>query len=95
VITFIWFLVASIKVLHRNYLHGPTELKKLNTLLLSYFVAKAFFFFTIFGSLYSDMAGFTGLIGLSLALNNGVREPATEPVEAPVLSRLKLITITR
>lgn len=94
-ITFLWFLWACFKVFYQHYKFGPPEIKHLNTLLLSYFVAKVIFFFTIFGSLYSDMPTFTGLIGLSIAMNGGVLVRAEKPAETPEFNRLKLITIMR
>jgi hypothetical protein len=50
----------------------------------------------VFGSFHSDFAPFAGLLGLSIALNNGIRKPASV-VESPkkalhgALSRPRLI----
>ena len=95
VIAFLWFVKAGIQALYQNYLHGLPHLKTVNTFFLSYFVAKVIFFFLVFGSLYSDMMWFTGVLGLSVALNNGVGSPAVEPVPENQLNRLKLISLTR
>jgi hypothetical protein len=88
---FLWFLIAGFKVLYSNYKYGSPLLWRYNAFLLSFFVARVVFFFTIFGSLYSDMAYFTGLLGLSVSLNGGVaKKPApvvateTEPEAVPV-----------
>jgi len=35
---------------------------------------KAIFFFAIFGSFYSELMTFTGLVGLSVSLNGGVAQ---------------------
>jgi hypothetical protein len=79
---FLWFLVAAFRVLYANYRYGNPLLSRYNTFLLSFFLARVVFFLTIFGSLYSDMAYFTGLLGLSVSLNGGVaKKPA--PVVAP------------
>jgi O-Antigen ligase len=76
----LWFLAAAGKVLYRNYAYGDANLKNINTFLFSYFVAKVIFFFGVFGSLFSDFASFTGLVGLSVCLNGGVAERVLAPV---------------
>jgi O-antigen ligase len=93
-LAFLAFLYGSIKVLYKNYLHGPPELKKINTLLLTAFISKTIFFWGAFGSLYSDLTGFTALIGLSVALNGGVCVPALAPVFKPVFKRFRLVNAT-
>jgi hypothetical protein len=92
---FIWFLLASLRVFYRNYKFGDPSLKRINTFLFIYFLVKAFNFFVIFGSLYSDMLVFTGAVGLSIALNGGVCEPVLEPVTRPVLNRFRLAGVAR
>jgi hypothetical protein len=47
-----------------------------NTLLLAAFTARTIFFVVVYGSLETDMAGFVGLLGLSVALNGAVAAPA-------------------
>jgi hypothetical protein len=84
VIGFVWFLIASIKALHRNYKYGDEDLKKVNAFLLASFVAKALFFLTIFGDLRADYPIFLGFVGMSLCLNHGICLPALAPVQAPV-----------
>jgi len=92
-IAFLWFLVASIQVLWANYKYGDPELKKANTFLLSYFVAKTLVFFAIFGGFYTDLVGFVGLVGFSISLNKGVskRAPAVRPQPVPVRLRPPLV----
>ena len=68
-IAFVWFLVAGLRVLHRNWKLGDPALRTVNALLLAAFAARVVFFFFIFGSLHSDMVVFAGLLGLSVALN--------------------------
>src|ERR1051325_6159869 len=75
VIGFLWFLAASYGVLKKNYLYGNPAYTKLNRFLLAYFITKAIIFFAIFGNLYSDLAGFVGIVGLSISLNAGVARP--------------------
>jgi hypothetical protein len=71
-IGFLWFLAASGMALYRNYRYGIPAYSKLNRFLLAYFIMKTIFFFFVFGSLYSDLAMYTGIIGLSISLNGGV-----------------------
>lgn len=79
VFAFLWLLFAGAKVLYRNYKYGSSEYRVLNTFLFAYYMARGIFFMTVFGSLYSDLALFTGLIGLSVSLNGGVAQPETAP----------------
>ena len=71
-IGWVWFLIASVRALYRNYLYGEDYLKKINTFLLAYFVARIVFFFFVFGDLRTDFPIFTGIVGLALALNGGI-----------------------
>jgi len=73
VLAFLWFVIASIRVLYRNYRYGAQELQKINTFLFSYFIAKLVFFLTIFGAIHLDLLTFVGIVGLSISLNGGVR----------------------
>jgi hypothetical protein len=76
VVAFGWFLVAGLRVMHRNWKFGSPELRRVNTLLLAAFTARTIFFVGVYGSLETDMAGFVGLLGLSVALNGAVAAPA-------------------
>ena len=69
VVAFVWFLVAGLRVLHRNWKFGNPALRRVNALLLAMFAARMIWFFVFFGSLHSDIAVFAGLLGLSVALN--------------------------
>jgi O-antigen ligase len=80
-VAFVWCLAASLAVLIRNYRHGDAAQKRFNSFLLALFVIKTFFFFVIYGSFQNDLAVFTGIVGLSCALNGGVRRPATAPAK--------------
>jgi hypothetical protein len=71
-IGFLWFIVASLRVLRQNYHYGNPHLHRVNTFLYGFFIAKTIFFFAVFGSLYSDLTLFTGIIGLSISINGGV-----------------------
>lgn len=81
VIAFLWFLAASFKVLWRNYKYGDSDARRINIFLLSYFTAKTFLYFFVFGGFYSDMMQFAGIVGFSVALNGGVAKPV--PVTRP------------
>jgi len=72
VVAFLWFLAASGKALYRNYRYGNPAYSKLNRFLWAYFLTKTIFFFFVFGSLYSDLAMYAGLVGLSISLNGGI-----------------------
>jgi O-antigen ligase len=80
-VAFVWFLAAGLRVLHRNWKFGTPALRHVNTLLLAGFAAQVVFFFVFFGALESDMAGFVGTLGLSVALNGpgASLAPAEEP----------------
>ncbi len=79
VIGFLWLIWSGIKMLHRNYLYGDPEYRRINTFLLASFIGKFIFFLFIFGSFEGDMFAFTGILGLSVALNGGVRSPVQTP----------------
>ena len=82
---FIWFLVASLKVLYRNYKFGDHDLLLFNRFFLAQFIVKIIIFVFVFGSFYGDLIYFVGIVGMSIALNHGVARPV--PVERPVFKR--------
>ena len=86
---FIWFIAAGWRVLLRNYRFGHPAFQRLNTFLFAFFVMKTIFFFLVFGSLYSDLAFFTGLIGLSVSINGGVAQPFLVPRPRAILPPLR------
>ena len=79
-LAFVWFCVAAFRLLVRNYRHGDPALKKLNTFLLTYFVGRLFFYSVFYGQFDLDLMVFTGVVGLSIAINRGAREGAVKPV---------------
>ena len=89
-IGFIWLMVAGIRVVYLNYQFGDPAYHNINTFLFAYFVVKVFFFFTVFGSFYSDLAMFLGLLGLSISLNGGVAKPVVVPQPKLIFNRFKL-----
>jgi hypothetical protein len=68
-IAFVWFLFAGLRVLNRNWKFGSPALQNVNALLLATFAARAVFFFAFYGCFQLDLAAFTGLLGLGIALN--------------------------
>jgi hypothetical protein len=86
VIGFVWLIAAGWRVLYRNYKFGHPDLLRINRFLFAFFVMKTVFFLAVFGSFYSDLVMFTGLIGLSIAINAGVAKPfriSTQMAKAP------------
>jgi hypothetical protein len=94
-IGFLWLLGAGLRVLLNNFRHGDPELRRVNTFLLSYFAARTIFFFFVFGSFYSELMVFTGLLGLSVSINGGMRGPAAVPAANTVFNQFKLARATR
>ncbi len=74
IIGFFWFAIKSFRVIYFNYSHSPPELKKINTLILSYFATSLLFYCTLYGQFHLDFVTFTSLLGFSLALNRSARE---------------------
>ena len=72
VLAFLAFLVAVGRAVYCNYRYGTPELKLINTLLLSYFLARTTSFLFIFGAFDTDLIVFCALAGLSVSLNGGV-----------------------
>jgi hypothetical protein len=83
-LVFLWFVFASVRAMYLNHKYGAPELAVINRFLFAYYLARMIFFFAVFGSLYSDLAMFTGLLGLSISLNKGIakRAPETAPEAA-------------
>lgn len=93
VLAFVAFLFGGGRALWKNYRYGDPAIQNINTFLLSLFIARVFFYCFIFGAFYIDIAVFAGIIGLSVAMNNGVAEakstaPATAPAPVPRPVRL-------
>jgi len=77
VIAFGWFLIASNWVMYRNFRYGDPSLQTLNTFLFTTYIIATMDFLFLFGSLADGMAGFAGVLGLSVCINRGVcRIPA-------------------
>lgn len=72
VIAFIWFLIASNRVVYLNYRYGDLALHTVNTFLFTTYIFATFAFIFIVGDLSSGIAGFTAVLGLSVCINRGV-----------------------
>ena len=82
VIGFLWFAIASLRVLWLNYKNSEPAMKTVNTFLLAYFFSKFVFYCTVYGAFYVDMLVFTSTVALSITVNRGVlRVPQVAPVE--------------
>lgn len=85
-LAFLIFIAAALRTLYQNYRYGDEQLRTYNRFLFYYFLARVIFFLTAFGDFSGDFYSFTGTVGLSVALNKGVRrKPA--PVTRPVVFR--------
>jgi len=86
VLLVVGFWIASIRLLWQYYARGRPELRLINTLLLSCFLARVVFFLFLFGDMAADLPLFCGLVGLGVALNRAPacdEEPEPEPEPAP------------
>lgn len=90
VIGFIWLMIAGGWALHRNYKYGDPELRTVNTLLLAAFLTNVFSFIVIFGGFSGEMQTLSGFLGLSVALNGGIRRPAPAPAAKNVEPKIQL-----
>ena len=83
VLTVLWFLGAGLWVMYQNAKYAPPELFLANSFLMVLFFWEAANFVSCVAGLQisSELASFSGYLGLSIALNNGVCRPAGEPVK--------------
>lgn len=90
-LAFVVFLGAAIRGLYRNYRYGREELRTINRFMFAFFCARVIFFFVAFGGLSGELYVLTGLIGLSVALNNGIcRKPEFVPKPVRFRGNLEL-----
>lgn len=85
-LTFAWFGGAALWVLIQNHRWGEDGLSRINRFLLASFLVRFVYFFTFYGSFVRDLAIFCGFVGMSLAINHGVRS-ATAPLSPPPAPR--------
>lgn len=82
-LAFVAFTLAGFWVLYNNYRHGDPALRGINTFLVSYFVARYVFFWSVFGAVSTDLPMFAGTIALSISLNGGMRKASDQMEPAP------------
>jgi hypothetical protein len=75
VIVFLWFMVASLRVMYCNFRYGDPSLQTINTLLWAYLLFQFGSFVFLGGAFADNMMRFIGPLGLSIAINGGVRRP--------------------
>jgi len=81
-LAFVWLLGAGIKVLYRNYRYGDPALRNINAFFLAYFITQIIFYFGVFGAFNSQLCVFTGLLGMSVSINGGVRKRGQVPARS-------------
>jgi hypothetical protein len=88
-IGFLWFTGASLWVMYRNYRYSDPALATVNIFLFTTYVVTMLSFYFIVGGLANGTAAFTGLLGMSVAINRGVRKrpPPAKPVNIPFKRR--------
>ena len=81
---FLWFCWESLKVLLANYRYGENSLRTVNCFLLAHFVARLVFYLIFYGQFDQDLMIFTGIIGLSVSLNGGMKLQRQDESAIPV-----------
>jgi len=81
-LAFLWLLGAGIRVLYRNYRYGDPALQRINGFFLAFFIAQIIFYLGVFGALNYQLCAFTGLLGMSVSINGGVRKPGQVPARS-------------
>jgi len=83
VMAVVWFFFAGLKVLYNNARYGRPDLQLTNAFLLMLFAWEVLNYLSCFGGMQIslELATFVGFLGLSIALNNGVCQPADQVVE--------------
>jgi hypothetical protein len=72
VIAWLAYWAGGFFVVWRNYRFGDPALRQLNLFLFAMFISKCLGFLFIFGAIVDDVGGFAAIIGLSVAINQGV-----------------------
>ena len=86
-IAFVWFIAAGTWAVYRNYRYGDPSLQVLNTFLLASFLEQTLFFLLIYGDFSKGMLIFSGILGLSVAFNGGVRRRVRAVQPSPETQR--------
>jgi hypothetical protein len=72
-IGFLWILYGGYRVLSMNLRYGDPRLRRINTVLLAFYISYCISFIFIFGALQSQLPTFLGACGMSVSLNGGVK----------------------
>lgn len=82
VVTMLWFIIAGGTVVYHNAKRGPPELFTVNSVLMVLYVWEAMNFCSCVAGLQisTELSMFTGYLGLSIAINNGVYQPEVAAV---------------
>ena len=83
-LAFLWFAGGSLVYLYKHYRSSPPDLRLVNTFLLAYFAMRLIYFLIFYGQFAEDLFIFTGVIGLSISINGGLKKEMAAP--APVLT---------
>jgi hypothetical protein len=81
-IAFLWLTIAGMQVMYCNYRYGDESLRTFNAYFLVTYLYVFVRFFIVYGSMTDDLMNFASMIGISVALNGGVRRAAPQPVQA-------------
>lgn len=90
-IGFLWFAIASVAYLVKCYRYGPPELRLINTFILAYFLMRLVYFFIFYGQFADDLFNFTGILGLSVAINGNGRIKQEEKISVAPVSETRLL----
>jgi hypothetical protein len=90
-LTFLWFMLAGLRVVYRNYKYGEAQVRIINIFLLVQCFLHILNYFLIYGAYADDLFEFAQTIGFSIALNGGVLGPQPQ-LKAAVPSPATRIT---
>jgi hypothetical protein len=79
VLALLWLMGAGGRALYNNYRHGDPALRTINCLLFASLLTNIFCFFFVFGALENETLAIGGIMGLSVALNGGIRRVTAKP----------------
>lgn len=79
-LAFIWFIIASLRVLWTNHKNSEPDMRTVNTFLLCFFISKLLFFLVFFGAFYIELVLFASTAALSISINRGVRKAPIKEV---------------
>lgn len=90
---FLWFMWAAGRVLFLNYKNSDPDLRNINAFLFALFLTRCVLFLFVYGALHHEVGIMVGLVGLSIAINHGVRQtaPETQVQTQGVIQRPRLL----